>query len=110
MKSLNDKRDELWKNRTYIFDDEEEHGRWLKSICELNFKAGWDDCAEEYEKLNRLLKKQLEIVTKVLAERCCIDDCGFDVENEDIEILRGCMKAIDFEARKALKEIESAGE
>lgn len=54
------KRNQLWENKIYLFDDEEEHGPWLRRICELLFKSGWDDCAEEYEKKLSFAKEALE--------------------------------------------------
>ena len=60
--------------------------------------------------IDRLLRIVV-LYDKLLRERCCIDDCGFDVENESIETLRDCMKAIDLEARLAIAEAEKiAGE
>lgn len=83
----------------------------LKRINKNNlyWTATYQDACNSIDREMKLIA-QLEIATKVLAEQCCIDDCGFDVENEDIDILRSCMKAIDFEAREALDKIESAGE
>jgi hypothetical protein len=71
-------------------------GRFRQEGFEMGFVAGYNSALQtKTDKVQGLVK--------VLEERCCIDDCGFDVETESIEVLRDCMKRIDIEAREALE-------
>lgn len=55
------------------------------------------------ENVHVIEKSAADRLDAVMSE-CCIDDCGFDVHNEDIETLRSCLIEVDRKCREALKE------
>ena len=75
---------------------------WPAEVADLCSIIANEKAQAEIEKL----KKQNEIMRSFIEERCCIDDCGFDVNSEPIDVLRGCMIAMDIEARETLKKVE----
>lgn len=96
---------------------------WLDKLSKDNH--GWLDAIplnkgdnEVYENYLRViefsayqeLQEKLKVAEDFIAERCCIDDCGFDVREEPREVLEACMIAIDFEGREALAKIRGEGE